>query len=102
MENDLTQYMVEFTLPQPLSDEFIRRIPRQRQLVNRLLNDGKILNYSLSMESSRLWVICSAHSEAELMELISSLPLTDFMEVRISELTFVHSANAFAPVFSVN
>lgn len=94
--------MVVFTLPQPLSEEFISCIPHQRQAVNRLLQEGKILNYSLSLETSKLWTVFSAQSEAELMELISSLPLTDYMKVHISELTFFHSANAFAPAFSVN
>lgn len=102
MENGQTQYMVVFTLPQPLNNDFVSCIPQQRQVVNQLLQEGRILQYSLSMESSQLWVICAADSEAELMELISTLPLTDFMEVRISELTFSHSANAFSPVFSVN
>ena len=102
MDNGQTQYMVVCTLPQPLHDEFVSRIPQQRQIVNRLLQEGKILNYSLSMESSQLWVICAANSEAELMELISTLPLTDFMDIRISELSFFHSANAYAPAFSVN
>jgi muconolactone delta-isomerase len=94
--------MVEFTLPQPLSEAFINRIPQQRQAVNRLLHSGKILNYSLSLESSKLWTVFSAHSEAELMEMISSLPLTNYMDVHISELTIFQSANAFAPSFSVN
>lgn len=102
MDNDQKQYMVVCTLPQPLNNEFISRIPQQRQMVNRLLEEGKILNYSLSMESAQLWIVCEAYSEAELMELISTLPLTDFMEVRISELTFFHSANAIPSAFSVN
>jgi hypothetical protein len=102
MDTGRKQYMVVFTLPQPLADEFINQIPQQRRAVNRLLHEGKILNYSLSLEASKLWVTCSVHSEAELMELISGLPLTDFMKVHISELTFLHSANAFAPAFSVN
>ncbi|TNE55028.1 MAG: hypothetical protein EP344_13645 [Bacteroidetes bacterium] len=94
--------MVEFVLPQPLSEAFISCIPEQRQAVNKLLHEGKILNYSLSLETSKLWVIFSANSEVELMELISSLPLTHYMKVHISELTFFHSANAFASTFSVN
>ena len=102
MDASRTQYMVVCTLPQPLTEDFISRIPQQRQAVNRLLQEGKILNYALALESSTLWLVCSANSEAELMEMISTLPLTDFMKVHINELTFFHSANAFSPVFSVN
>lgn len=102
MDTGLTQYMVVFSLPQPLDEAFISRIPQQRQAVNKLLHEGKILNYALSLETSKLWATFSAHSEAELMELISSLPLTRYMKVHISELTFYHSAQPFAPAFSVN
>lgn len=102
MDADRTQYMVVFTLPQPLTEEFIGRIPQQRQAVNRLMHEGKVLHYSLSLENSKLWAVFSAHSEAELMELVSSLPLTEYMKVHVSELTFFHSAQSFAPAFSVN
>jgi hypothetical protein len=36
------------------------------------------------------------------MELISELPLSKYMKVRISELTFFQAANPFTPAFSVN
>lgn len=102
MDTGRTQYMVVFTLPQPLTEEFISRIPQQRQAVNRLMQEGKMLSYSLSLETSKLWTVFSAPSEVELMELISSLPLTKYMKVHVSELTFFHSAQAFTPAFSVN
>lgn len=102
MENGLSQYMVDFTLPKNLSDEFIGKIPHQRAAVNRLLSEGKVLNYALSLENSKLWAIFSVPSEAELMELVTALPLTQYMKVRIHELTFFHSANLFAPAFSFN
>lgn len=100
--NSLNQYMVDFTLPQDLSEEFVSRIPQQRKAVNHLLNEGKILNYALSLENAKLWAVFAAPSEAELMELISSLPLTRFMKVRISELTFYNAAQSLSPIFSVN
>jgi muconolactone delta-isomerase len=102
MNNNLTQYMVDFTLPTELPEEFVSKIPMQRTLVNRLLSEGKILNYALSLENSKLWVVFSAQSEAELMEMVHRLPLTRYMKVRVSELTFFHAFNAFVPAFSVN
>lgn len=96
------QYMVDFTLPSDLPEEFVSNIPRQRAAVNRLLGEGKILNYALSLEQSKLWVVFSANSETELLEMVQRLPLTRFMKVRISELTFYNAANPYAPVFSVN
>ena len=102
MENSQLQYMVDFTLPTELPEEFVNNIPRQRAAVNRMLGEGKILNYALSLENSKLWVVFAASSESELMEMVHRLPLTRYMKVRISELTFYNASNSFSPAFSVN
>ena len=98
----MMQYMVDFTLPTELPEEFVNNIPRQRAAVNRLLGEGKILNYALSLENSKLWVVFSASSEAVLMEMVQKLPLTRYMKVRISELTFYNASNPMSAAFSVN
>jgi muconolactone delta-isomerase len=102
MENSILQYMVDFTLPTDLPEDFVANIPRQRTAVNRLLGEGKILNYALSLENSKLWVVFAASSEADLMEMVQRLPLTRYMKVRISELTFYNASNPYSPAFSVN
>jgi muconolactone delta-isomerase len=102
MDNRQNQYMVDFTLPVELSEEFITHVSQQRAVVNRLMSEGKILNYALSLENSKLWAVFSVETEAELMELVSGLPLTPFMKVRINELTFFNAAHAFTPAFSFN
>jgi muconolactone delta-isomerase len=102
MDNNNIHYMVDFTLPKDLNEEFVSLIPQQRSMVNRMLGAGQILNYSLSLENSKLWVVFSAKSESELMELVDSLPLTHYMKVRVSELTFYNAAHPFVPAFSVN
>ena len=92
-----------FTLPpQPFNVVLTSLIQEQRRVVNELLQEGKILNYALSLENSKLWVVFSVHSDTELLELITLLPLTDFMLVHINELTFFQSANPFVSSFSVN
>jgi len=102
METNLVQFMVDFTMPSDLPEEFVSRIPQQRSAVNKLLSEGKILNYALSLENSKLWAVFSAHSEAEVMELVHRLPLTRYMKVSVSELTIYNASNPFAPAFSVN
>lgn len=94
--------MVDFTMPKELPEDFVSLIPRQRAAVNNLMAEGKLLNYALSLESGKLWAVFSVASEAELMEIVYGLPLTDFMKVRVSELTFYNAARPFTPVFSVN
>ncbi|HMX40206.1 MAG TPA: muconolactone Delta-isomerase family protein [Saprospiraceae bacterium] len=102
MEASSNQYMVDFTLPQELSDEFVERVPDHRALVHKMLLEGKILSYALSLESGKLWAVFSASSESELMQMVQRLPLTRYMKVRVSELTFFNSAHSFTPAFSMN
>lgn len=55
--------MVDFTMPKELPDEFVGLIPRQRSAVNKLMNDGKVLNYALALEHGKLWAVFSVESE---------------------------------------
>ncbi|MDX2279326.1 MAG: muconolactone Delta-isomerase family protein [Saprospiraceae bacterium] len=102
MDNHFVQYMVDFTMPQDLPDDFVHLIPEQRAAVNRLLNEGKILTYALSLENSKLWAVFCVQSEEELTELINRLPLSHYMKKRVSELTFYNAAHPFIPSFSMN
>ena len=94
--------MVDFTLPEVLTEEFMSLIPHQRAGVNRFFSEGKLVNYALSLEESKLWAVFNANSELEVMESIVELPLTKFMEVRISMLTFYNTSQERMPAFSMN
>jgi hypothetical protein len=96
------QFMVDFTLPKVLSEDFLRQIPHQRARVNKLFRDGKLVNYALSLDNSKIWAIVCANSELDVLQLISQLPLSRYMQYRINLLTFYNAVNADAPVFSVN
>ncbi len=102
MENSINQYMVDFTLPDTLSDDFISTIPKQRRAIQRLFSQGKLLNYALSLETSKLWAVFSANSEVDLMEMVSDLPLSRFMRIHISSLTFYNAFTPLQPAFSFN
>ena len=93
--------MVEFELPAVLTEDFVRLIPRQREMVNRLLAEGKIRSYSLSLDRTRLWVVFVAETEFEVMETISHFPLGVYMTPSISELAF-HNAQDMVLQFSLN
>jgi muconolactone delta-isomerase len=102
MEQTNMQFMVDFTMPKELPDEFVGLIPRQRSAVNKLMNEGKVLNYALALEHGKLWAVFSVDSESELLDIVYGLPLTEFMKVRISELTFFNAHEPFRATFSVN
>ena len=101
MENSY-HFMVDFSLPEVLSEEFMSLIPYQRAAINRFLTEGKLINYALSLENSKLWAVFNANSEMEVMDLIADLPLTSFMNVEISMLTFYNTVQSEMPNFSMN
>lgn len=94
-------YMVEFELPDELTEDFLARIPRQRLVVGELMTEGVIRSYSLALDRSMLWVIVEAESEFEVMEVIAQLPLSDYMQPFVSEL-FFHNSPELVHAFSLN
>ena len=93
--------MVEFELPDILTEEFLALIPKQRFAVNELLAEGIIRSYALAIDRSMLWVIVEADSEFELMEIIAQMPLSEYMDPHITEL-FFHNSPEFIHSFSLN
>ncbi|RME95805.1 MAG: hypothetical protein D6772_12700 [Bacteroidetes bacterium] len=84
--------MVTFALPSHFNEEFTALIPRQRFVINQMMVEGVVLNYSLAADRSQLWAIMTAESEFELMEELARMPLIDFLEPEISQLMFHNSA----------
>lgn len=101
MENE-HQFMVDFTLPKELSEEFMSLIPEQRATVSEFFMQGKLANYMLALDDGKLWAIFNATSEFEVMNMVAELPLTPYMEVKISMLTFNNIASEVMPSFSLN
>lgn len=94
-------FMIEFELPEQLTEEFLALIPQQRYVVNQMMAGGKLRSYSLAMDRSRLWAVVNADSEFEALEMIAQMPLTDFMVPHVSELMF-HNATDQVMQFSLN
>jgi muconolactone delta-isomerase len=101
--SEAQQFMVDFTLPAQMTDEFERLIPQQRAEVVSMFSREELVSYSLSLETGRLWVIVNATNEVEVMKLLSQLPLTRYMRhTEISPLTFHNSSMRVVPTFSLN
>ncbi len=94
--------MVEFDLPVEMNQEFMQKIPAQRLKVNELMENGKILSYSLSADRQKLWCILKVESELEVMEVIADFPLIKYMRPSINELMFHNMVAARIPLFSLN
>ncbi len=94
-------YMVEFELPEVFTEEFMALIPKQRYVINQMLVEGVIQNYSLALDRSRLWAVMVSETEFEVMEQLARFPLIDYMTPIVSELMF-HNSSSDVMQFSLN
>lgn len=96
------EYLVDIDLPVPFNDEFLALVPRQRAQVNKLMNEGIINSYALSLESGKLWVNIIAEDESKVRELMDSFPIADHITYTVHKLTFHNSISFKIPEFSLN
>ena len=94
--------MINIKLPNELTEEFVRLVPEQRMQVNRLMDEGKILQYSLAADRTTLWVIIAATSEKRVMDILSTFPLIHYMNPTIIPLAFHNSVSNELPKLIMN
>ena len=94
--------MVDITLPEFISEEFMSLIPFQRSQVNRLMGRGILNSYSLSADRGRIWTVVNADTQKEVEHTLNSFPLVKFMNYQIYELAFNNNISQILPRFSLN
>jgi len=98
----MNQYMIIIKLPTELTEDFVRLIPKQRKHIDKLMDEGKILQYSLAMDRSLVWVTMNASSEEQVMDRLSKFPMIGFMNPKICELAFYNSVSNELPKLIMN
>ncbi len=98
----MNHYLVDVDLPDELSDEFIALIPEQRAQINELMASGSVISYALSIDQSKVWATINAESEQEVLGIMESMPLYDFMSATIYELAFYNATGNGLPAISMN
>lgn len=99
----MSEFMVEIKLPEVLSEEFLALIPEQVDQVNKLIADKKITSYTLNNNRSRLWTTVEADSEEEVVEIISTFPLIQWMKFEIHDLMLNYqNSSVIIPRMSLN
>ena len=94
--------MIILKLPGEMTEDFIRLIPKQRRHINELMDKGKVMQYSLSMDRSTVWVTMPAVSEQEVMDVLATFPLIGYMKPVIHELAFHNSVSNELPKLIMN
>ncbi|WP_020528823.1 muconolactone Delta-isomerase family protein [Flexithrix dorotheae] len=98
----MNYYMVDINLHREQSQNFKDLIPKQKSFFHRLMHEGKILDYALSMDKSKIWISFSARSEKEVTDIIAKFPLIDFFDVDVHPLAFQNRMNVLIPKVSLN
>jgi hypothetical protein len=80
--------MITIKLPDELTEDFVLLIPRQRAHIDQLMDEGKVLQYSLASDRTTLWVTIVAESE--------------IMNPGIMELAFHNSVSNELPKLIMN
>lgn len=94
--------MVEFHLPNRLTETFIDLLPEQRNTVQELFDQGVLINYALSLENNRLWATFTAIDVHAVHAYIDEMPLSRFMRYTVNPLTFLTNQEVDIPAFSLN
>ncbi len=101
-EKMIYEYMVEIDLPLPFDNEFISLIPKQRDVINRLMGEKILTSYAVSIEDGKLWTTIAAESDEKVTDVLTEFPIIEFVEYKISKLTFHNHIGFTLPQFSLN
>jgi hypothetical protein len=98
----MTQYLFEIELP-PFTEEMTETIPAHREYVDKLLAEGVMLSYSVSIQRSAIWCVVAAEDESQAMELIAAFPMHRFFtDILCHPLLLHNSSPASLPDISLN
>ena len=90
--------MIQIELPEEPDLEFFKLVPEQRTCINKLMEENKVLGYSLSHDRLRLWVVMCAESEFEVLDTLGDFPMIGYMKYEVTELMFHNMASMLLPI----
>lgn len=94
--------MVSVRLSGLLTEEFFSLIPDQKEYMNKLINQRKISSYGLTVDHTKVWIVFTADSEAEVWQLLTGFTLYKYMEVEIDEMLIYENTNLVFPQLFFN
>ena len=92
----------QVTIQFEMNDEFAALVPPHRTYINRLIEQGIIDHYVVSMETQRVWITISAEDKEAVEKAISKSPLFKFWTFEIDELFVVDGLHYRLPVVQLN
>ena len=97
----MEQYLVEIFLPE-FTEEFFELVPAQREYIDKCMSNGFIRSYSLAADRSKLWVVFTTKSEAEMTKTLKRFPIINWINYKTYPLMFHNSMEMMMPSISLN
>lgn len=94
--------MIEINFPKTFNGELIKLIPDQRAYITRMMKQGIIVNYSLSLDWQKLWVIVSAEDRFDAINIIGAFPVYKYINYKIHNLMFYETSSLSSPQLWLN
>jgi hypothetical protein len=99
-EQNIRKFQV--TIHFKVDSQFMARIPPHRLYISRLIENGVLDYYSVSLESMRVWMVMSAVDKDQVDKLLSESPLYSYFKIEIDELYVYDAAGYRLPSFQLN
>lgn len=94
-------FFVESKIPE-MNQEMLALIPSHRRYVEELFSNGVLKMYAVSEDRTRWWCAIKASDEMEVMDILSQMPIIDFLKPEIHSLMFFDEAVSELPGYSLN
>lgn len=95
-------FLVHLVLPEFFTTKFIALLPKQRKLINELMEKKVIRSYSLDMARHNVWAFIDAKNEDDVMEILKQFPIIQEVKLRVHELAFYDTAPHGLPELIMN
>ena len=92
----------QVTIQFEVNDEFGALIPEHRAYISKLIKQGIIDHYVVTMETQRVWITFSAEDKASVEKYLLKSPLARFWSYEIDELFVVDGLHYRLPVMQLN
>src|SRR5580693_7422118 len=98
----VTMRKFQVTIQFEMNDEFAALVPPHRTYINRLIEQGVIDHYVVTMETQRVWITFSANDRKAVEKYLSKSPLYKYWTYEIVELFMVDGLHYRLPVVQLN
>lgn len=83
-------------------DSFKEMLSEHRTYINKLILDGVIDHYAVTMESQRIWITVNADSKDAIDYILAKSPLYKYWSYQIDELYVIDGSQYRLPAVQLN